>query len=315
MAKIALERFSGMTLAQRSRVWANLSDEDRRLEAAKAINERDHDKLWSLSEAYLANHGEGGTKTSIHTLKAHKKSISLLLEAWQGENLLRPSRNAGVMWVRSLEDEGKSPATVRVRLAGAKLLYKALKWSGVSEAVPFDDVRAVRDKTAPWDKRQPYSQEDLEKLIRGAKPVDRVMVLLGAHAGLRISEMCALEWAEVNLETKSIVVKKGKGGKKRRVTMSDSLRDALRELGGSTGKVLPFGIYRARERLQNLCKRCGVEYKSVHSLRHYSGTRLTKEHGGNLLPAAEHLGHSSLDTARIYGKWASDELKKSVGNW
>lgn len=84
-----------------------------------------------------------------------------LLEAWQGETLLRPSHNAGPAYLRRLEGRGLAPASVRVKLAGARQLYADLRWTGATTATPFDDARAVRDPTAAWDKVQPYTDKEL----------------------------------------------------------------------------------------------------------------------------------------------------------
>src|SRR5690606_40986826 len=63
-----------------------------------------------------------------------------------GENLLRPSRDAGVVYLRRLEAGLKpdgtpaprppSPATLQVKLAAARTLYRALRWAGATEARP-----------------------------------------------------------------------------------------------------------------------------------------------------------------------------------
>ena len=55
--------------------------------------------------------------------------------------------------------------------------------------------------------------------------------------------------------------------------MSTRLSTALSALGGTTGRILPYSDVRARARLQKVCKRAGVPYKGVHTLRHYAGTR------------------------------------------
>ncbi|CAA9256096.1 MAG: hypothetical protein AVDCRST_MAG93-1979 [uncultured Chloroflexia bacterium] len=99
-----------------------------------------------MTEAHLTLHGSAGSRVSSHTLSAYRHAVGALLLDWQGENLLRPSRNAGVLWVRGLEGRYK-PATVRVYLSKAKALYAALRWSGASEAAPFADVKVAVDKT------------------------------------------------------------------------------------------------------------------------------------------------------------------------
>ena len=112
-------------------------------------------------------------------------------------------------------------------------------------------------------------------------------------------------------------VRNGKGGKSAWVAVSRTLFAALEELKALTDDpyVFPFrSTVTARRHLQTLCKLTGVEYKGVHALRHYAGTRLYAE-TGDLEDAARHLRHSNLDTTRAYAKWSDKTLKKTVGNW
>ena len=48
-------------------------------------------------------------------------------------------------------------------------------------------------------------------------------MLLGAHAGLRVSEMTALKWQDVNLSEAVLRVVAGKGGKTARVYLTPTL--------------------------------------------------------------------------------------------
>ncbi len=99
-----------------------------------------------------------------------------LVAAWPGENLLHPTRRAATRWVRALEDAGKKPATVQLKLAAARALYAALRWAGATDAAPFAGVRAAPEKTAPWDRRKPYSPADVERLLAVTTGQDRVLV-------------------------------------------------------------------------------------------------------------------------------------------
>lgn len=297
--------------------WTSLGATERRRRAVEAANGRDAGELWSLTRAYATLHGESGAKGSRHTERAYEKGVRDLVEAWAGENLIRPDRDAAALYVRRLEDAGRSASTIRVRLAAARMLYRALRWAGVTEAAPFEGVRPAKDSTAPWDKRQPYSEGELEALLQQAGTVDRALLLLGAHAGLRVSEATALEWGDVDLAGRVLTVRSGKGGKSGRVVMSKTLAEALNDLRQASPeeRPLPFTPTRARQRLEALCRRAGVPYRGVHALRHYAGTRAAREHGGNLEPVARHLRHSSLETSRIYAKWSDETLRRSVGEW
>jgi integrase/recombinase XerC len=293
-----------------------MSEDELRRFTAEAARNRDGAALWSLTEAHLTLHGSSGSRVSSHTLDAYHRSVATLLEDRSGENLLRPSRNAGVLWVRELEGRLK-PASVRVYLAAAKALYAALRWSGASEAGPFADVKVAVDKTPAWEKREAYTQTEVHWLERCSEGATLLVILLGAHAGLRVSEMTALQWEHVNLGEGVLKVVAGKGGKTARVYLTPTLIEALETtpLNQRTGYVLPCRSRQAvYERLEVACKQARITFKGVHALRHASGTRLRQE-TGDLALVADHLRHSSLDTARGYAKANNLQLKKALGEW
>jgi integrase/recombinase XerC len=149
-------------------------------------------------------------------------------------------------------------------------------------------------------------------MLEYSSDVDRVLVLLCGHGGLRVSEAVALEWGDVDKDT--LTVRKGKGNKQRRVNISHALYEALGKLPRNNDRVLPFTDTRARARLRNLANRANVNYKGAHALRHYAGTRLHND-TGSLEHVARHLGHSSLETTRVYAKWSDSVLKDTLANW
>lgn len=304
---------------QRAAGWAGLADGERRRRAAAAAQAHDIPALLDLADCYLTLYGKAGARASAHTRRAYAAGVRALLDAWREENLLHPSRNAGVLWMRGLETAGASASTARVRLAAARTLYRALRWAGATDAEPFGDARPAADKTAAWDKRQPYPDSDIAKLLDAADPLERAIVLLGAHGGLRVSEMCELRWGDIAGD--SITVRNGKGGKRRIVATSRSLADALRNIpenipGRDTNGPVLGGLDpdQVRYRLERLCVKSGVKYLGVHALRHSCGTRIVRE-GGDLDRAARHLGHASIETTRVYAKWSSDALERQLGGW
>lgn len=311
-----LVKAANSSLLERTRDLATISEDDLRRFAAEAARDRDVAALWALTEAHLTLHGSAGSRVSSHTLTAYRHAVGSLLLDWPGENLLRPGRNAGVLWVRELEGRYK-PATVRVYLSGAKALYAALRWSGASEAVPFADVKVAVDKTPAWEKREAYTRTEVGWLERCTDGISYLVVLLGAHAGLRVSEMTALRWEHVDLGDGSLRVVAGKGGKTARVYLTPTLMKALGSvpLADRTRFVLPCrsrqSVY---ERLEAACKQARVKFKGVHALRHASGTRL-KEETGDLALVADHLRHTSLDTARGYAKADNRQLRRALGEW
>ncbi len=342
---------------QRSTAWATLPDDERRRRAMAAAQLHDADALWVLTEDCMRQQGRKGARISPSTLERYRSCLvpptentqtkrgqnrrehSLpLLAAWSGENLLHPSRNAGVSWVRRLEALGLTTSTVRIYVAAAKALYSGLRTAGATTADPFKDVHPAPDPIPRHEKRQPYEweEDDLEdevkKLLAASHAELRLVVLLGAHAGLRVSEMCALRWDDVTLprdpraaQRGQIVVQYGKGGKRRTVPLSPILLRELasakantprgypRKVEGATayGWVLPWETRGKIEyRIRRLCETAGVTYRAVHSLRHSFATWLTGE--SDLQTAQNMLGHSSITTTTLYLKWSDKKGRTAI---
>ena len=331
----ALTLFTDGSALDRATWWSALAADERRRRAMEAARDHDPEVLWALTDAWLTLHSKRGAKLSAYTRRNYKKGVLVLLDAWRGLNLLRPPHDAAAVWLRRLESHrqkpapdgapGLKPATITVHLAAARTLYAALRWARATEADPFRDAHAAGDATPAWEKRAPYSPAELEALLAVAPPLDRVLLLLGAHCGLRAAEIVAVRWAEVDLDRGALRVSAGKGGKQRTVPLSRTAAAALRQLASletdrptaaAGDYVLPFrSTKEARRRLARLCQQAGItQGRGVHALRHTAGTKLMTQ-TRDLDMVARFLGHSSVETARVYAKWSDESLRATVGEW
>jgi len=129
--------------------------------------------------------------------------------------------------VRALQQRGLAPATIACRVAAARGLYASLRWCRAVLFDPFADVRLPHDPIPRWEKGLPYDDEVPALLRAATDPHDRVLVLLGTHAGLRAHECVDLRRADLSFARRDLVVRHGKGGKARTVAMSASLKQAL----------------------------------------------------------------------------------------
>lgn len=155
---------------------------------------------------------------------------------------------------------------------------------------------------------------------------------------MRIGEIQALKWTEIDLENRIIEVKRSwrkgritdtKSKKRRRVDMTPQLAEALRELKGRfqlkvAGEVnaSPFVFSGVRqEMLSRNSFRRAMEYClkvadlkriRVHDLRHsYATIRLMRGH--NVGDVSYQLGHSSIKiTYDTYGHWIPGSFKSEV---
>jgi len=214
---------------------------------------------------------------------------------------------------------------VQLKVAAARALYDALAWAGASDADPFRSVRLGRQTTKAEDVQSTRSYSDYELIEMTAAARDqqeRVILLLGSHAGLRVSEMLRLRWEDVDLRGRECLVKEGKGRKSAVVTLTPKLTEALlsyqrarRAAGDIADEVLglrsQYGVF---NRLRRLCERASVEFKGVHALRHSAGTRLYRQ-TGDLGQVQDHLRHATLDMARRYAKSDRRRLRQSLDGW
>lgn len=332
---------------ERARSLLTMSSEDRRLFAAQAVNERDSEALWALTEAYLTR-----KQASRNTFAAYRKGVMVLLEAWSGVNLLRPRREDAELYVlnlmapdrpvdeedrnrfedgRSVKHKPLSPASVRARVSAAKAFYDALRWADVTDAKPFEDISLPKLRSKPVERarEKSYTRSELARMARVCRDWDdRLILLLGAHAGLRASEMLALRWEDLDLHDGRLTVRFGKGGTTASVTMSEELLRSLRTLrrslfpaGRASGLVLETRsrshLYKRVERLwTDAFAHHGEEIppftKGVHGLRHHAGVTYARQ-THDLRKVRDHLRHASMSSTEIY--MAAAEGTSEVREW
>ncbi|KEF35415.1 integrase [Deinococcus sp. RL] len=309
--------YVGDRLSQ-ARSLSSLSDEALRVRAVTAARDKAPEELWALTLAYLTTDTAGGVRLSPHTLRSYRKGIELLVEhaAAHGWNLLHPGRREPGLYVAALVQLGLKPATVGARVAAASALYRALRWAGATDADPFADVRRPKDRTKGIVKNPPYRADFVGALLAEADPHERALLLLLTHAGLRIAEALAVEWAHVDLERRRLLVAHGKGDKARRVPLSARLREALAAVRPPVpaGRVLPWRAYStAYSRLQKLALKCGREheFRGFHAGRKYAGTQLYAA-TRDFTRVAGFLGHEGVDTTRRYVEVPEDDLDDVV---
>ena len=179
---------------------------------------------------------------------------------------------------------------------------------------------------------------------------DRACVLLLLRAGIRKSELRLMQVRDVDLAEKSILVRRGKGGKARRIPIRGSLLDALETLIRWT--LLPgldrlmepddYLLYPARAANQHnvgkhpnpkkpmaqstahrwwygCLQRAGVVEQKVtrgrrmHATRHTYATDLGRATGWNMVAVQKNLGHSNIGlTVDTYTQFAFDDQAAAV---
>ncbi len=149
-------------------------------------------------------------------------------------------------------------------------------------------------------------------------PKHKMLIMLAYGAGLRVSELVTLCWADILFEEHKIHIKSGKGKKDRQVMLPYSVvagLEAYRSLTNSHSYVFegqykgePYSASSVRQIMKRAVEVAGLEKKATpHTLRHSFATHLL-EAGTDLRFIQALLGHSSIKTTTIY----THLTKKSV---
>jgi integrase/recombinase XerC len=138
---------------------------------------------------------------------------------------------------------------------------------------------------------------------------DRALLELFYSSGLRLGELCALRWHDLDLDD-GLVTVLGKGGKQRSVPLGSFARAALAEWRASTGAANDSPVFPGRNgpitpravqyRLSQLALRQGLSKRvHPHMLRHSFASHIL-ESSGDLRGVQELLGHADIATTQIY---------------
>lgn len=162
------------------------------------------------------------------------------------------------------------------------------------------------------------TKEEVVALISSAKTKKSSFIIqLLYGTGLRVSELCALKRADLELEQGIGWVRSGKGGKDRMIILPQELYSDLERrspaafvLEGKNGSLSPRTVQGI---VKNAAKRAKIPKKvTPHTLRHSFATHLL-EAGNDIRVIQELLGHANLQTTQIYTH-VSNEQKLKVKN-
>ena len=170
--------------------------------------------------------------------------------------------------------------------------------------------------------REHLTEREVEKLIKAAKSNrhgarNAAMILICFRHGLRASELCGLQWSDVEFESATLHLRRAKGGQTgTHPLLGDELR-ALRAL--KRGAQSPFifvterGAPFSTSGLAKMIERTGVAALlpfdiHPHMLRHATGYALANK-GTDTRTLQAYLGHRSIQSTVRYTELAPGRFK------
>ncbi len=233
---------------QLSTTWHDASR--RKLEAARACQERDLEALIDLTNTFISYRGRKGIQTSDNTRAYYEIAIRDWVnhcwpdpEASPDVPLLRATRDDVERYLALIQRQGGHlgnsqdkpllPGSAAAYLAGIRTFYKALVWAAALKESPAHEVRTPSDPRPRHERRPALPLEEYRRLVDLIDKTDAVgrrnllILRLMGDQGLRISEVVHLKTSDIDRSAGLIHIRNGKGGKSRTIPLTTATAKAL----------------------------------------------------------------------------------------
>ncbi len=260
---------------------------------------------------------------SNHTVKSYRADLNQLAQ------MVDDLPHFKVETVRTyLRAFGQNPVTRARKLSTVRSFCRYLLSTGKISTDPTEALDApYRRRDIPKALSQQQTEEFLDAATATKTPLrDQAVLELAYAAGLRASELVALDTVSVDLARSEAVVR-GKGNKERVVLFGATCAEALtrylqtERVSPVTGDPLFTNAQGGRltsRTVQNIVRRFATAAGlppdvTPHTLRHTFATHLL-DGGADLKVVQQLLGHESLATTQIYTHVSIERLRDVVAS-
>ena len=273
---------------------------------------------------------KGIKNASHHTISAYSRDLNqfknflIKLNISELGNITKKHLR---LFIVNLNSKGNSASTISRKLTALRGLFLFSIKNGYLENNPLKDISnpKIRRKIP-----ETLSFNSFEKIIQNLskkedEEKDLLMIVIFEllyGSALRISELCSLDYKDIDFNNKTVKVM-GKGSKERILPLGNKSIIAIKDylkfvkpktkfspllLTKSGKRIYPRIIQKyVKEQIQNVSD---ISKKSPHVLRHSAATHML-DNGADLLSVKELLGHENLSTTQIYTHVSIERLKNT----
>ena len=230
-------------------------------------------------------------------------------------------------WMEHMMDKGNAATSVNRRLSAVRTFYKYAMRTGLAKSDPAHAVKGPK-KNHPLPKfvREKEMDMALDSETGGEQYKNvraRTLLLMFYTTGMRLSELIALDDANIDMEAGELRVT-GKRDKQRIIPFGQELRETLQQYmecrdAGVARQCEALFVTAKGERMNRNQVRYEVEkslkgwttmpQRTPHVLRHSFATAMLN-HGAGLESVKKLLGHESLTTTEVYTHATFEQLKR-----
>ncbi|WP_162785308.1 tyrosine-type recombinase/integrase [Bacillus sp. P14.5] len=241
---------------------------------------------------------EGKSANTVTTYERELKKYQDWLQT-KGLTLKEISHNEVQSYINFLEKQGRSPITNDKILGAIRTFAKFLKRPDITAGIEM--------KTA--DKKseiESLNNEECAALLKEVKEEgncrNTAIVYTLLHTGIRVSELCALDRADVDLKARTLEINTSTGVQ-RNIPLSEEANDYLKRYIETSPDKTSLFVSRTNERLtersiQYMLKKYGV---NPHKLRHTFCQQLVDK-GVSIEIVSKLAGHKDINVTKRYTK-------------
>lgn len=263
------------------------------------------------------------------TYRSYEQILRVHLVPYFGDVDLREISVESVELYKSRKSSTHSAKTVNNHLGIlGKLLVDAVKWE-YADRNPAHEVQPLRlHPQDGFDFWEPEESSAFLEAVKEKRPEWHPFFLCALRTGMRLGELCALRWQDVDLDKGQIHVKRSyshgtvttpKSGRSRTLDMSTALKAALKEHKPRDPGELVFpyrkGGYLNRARIKSTFWTCiraaAVKRIRLHDMRHTFASQLVMK-GVPMRGVQQLLGHSTLEMTMKYAHLSPSATKTYV---
>lgn len=289
---------------------------------------------WDVALSGFLGHLADERRCSAHTVRAYAGDLRSLAYFCAARGVDDPRAITLAMlrgWLAELSSQGRSRATLARRAAAARSFTSWCEQRGLMASDPGERLASPQvsqvlpavldagEATALMDHAAVAADDGSPVGLR-----DAAMVELLYGTGIRVSELCGLDRADVDRRERVLRVR-GKGDRERTVPFGgpaaralDAWWDVRAALANTrSGDALLLGVRggridprTVRTVVHRLAREAGVTDLAPHGLRHTAATHVL-EGGADLRSVQELLGHASLATTQRYTHVSVERLRAS----
>ena len=264
------------------------------------------------------------------TQREYEKAFNLHVKPRLGSKRLDEIKRVTVKTLLAqLKEQGLSPSRIKtVKNVVSGILNSAIE----DELIKANPCRRMGKYTGNGNVRDidPLTSEEVSTLLQNAQErlsdTYYTLFLVAVRTGLRIGEILALEWPDIDFDERTAEISKSwnykrktmgspKNDKSRRVDLTPGTVEALRKLRRITKVVSIDGVIFGDDKgnrlvhstLYRALKEVAPRDIRIHDLRHtYATLRVAK--GDNIVEVSKQLGHKNIKvTLDTYTDWVPME--------